>query len=108
MSTGQSNGKAEEQRLVKLYMDLTGTSESAARNVYMFVGPQEENSTKGSSTTTLPLESKRSQPKSPAATVIIFASLLISASVVGGHPFRNRPKTAHIRKPLPIIFCPLR
>jgi outer membrane protein TolC len=94
MSTGQSNGKAEEQRLVKLYMDLTGTSESAARNVYMFVGPQEENSTKGSSTTTLPLESKRSQPKSPAATVIIFASLLISASVVGGAPVQEPPKNS--------------
>ncbi len=30
-----------EQELVKMYMDLTGTSESGARSVFMFVCPQE-------------------------------------------------------------------
>ena len=36
------NGAAQrEQRLTRLYMDLTGASESAARNVFMHVYPEE-------------------------------------------------------------------
>lgn len=37
MSTQATNGKPEEQKLVKLYMDLTGMGESSARGVYMYV-----------------------------------------------------------------------
>ena len=43
MSDLRRNGDADEQRLVKLYMDLTGKPESAARSVFMFVGSQEDN-----------------------------------------------------------------
>ena len=42
MSDPRRNGEADEQRLVKLYMDLTGTPESAARSVFMFLGAEEE------------------------------------------------------------------
>jgi outer membrane protein len=35
----------DEQELVKLYMDLTGTTEPAARNVFMMVSPTKDDST---------------------------------------------------------------
>src|SRR5690349_8722733 len=37
MSTLVANSQAEESRLVNLYMELTGLSESAARSVFMYV-----------------------------------------------------------------------
>lgn len=38
-----TNGKPAEQKLIRLYMDLTGEPEAAARAVYMYVcGPVEE------------------------------------------------------------------
>ncbi len=37
MSTQFPNDKPEEQKLVKLYMDLTGSGEASARCVYMYV-----------------------------------------------------------------------
>jgi hypothetical protein len=43
MSAPQRNGKTDEQRLVKLYMDLTGTPESTARSVFMFLSVPEDN-----------------------------------------------------------------
>ncbi|HWV98124.1 MAG TPA: TolC family protein [Candidatus Acidoferrum sp.] len=41
MSIQVRNGKPEEQKLVKLYMDLTGQCESCARGVYMYVSSPE-------------------------------------------------------------------
>lgn len=37
-----NDGESDEPSLVKLYMDLTGTSESCARSVYMFVSSEGE------------------------------------------------------------------
>ena len=37
MQAPHSNGKPVEQKLIRLYMDLTGDSEPAARAVYMYV-----------------------------------------------------------------------
>ncbi len=34
------NKKAEEKDLVKLYTDLTGSPESSARSVYMYLSPE--------------------------------------------------------------------
>lgn len=42
---GSNGGNSEELRLVKLYMELTGTTESQARNVLMRLGSQEETGT---------------------------------------------------------------
>ena len=36
-STSTNDGQLDEASLVKLYMDLTGSSEASARNVYMFI-----------------------------------------------------------------------
>ncbi len=38
------NGTVDEQRLVKLYAEVTGASESCARSVFMFVCPEDRNS----------------------------------------------------------------
>ena len=37
MSGPQPNGHPDEQRLVKIYMDLTGKPESEARSVIMYI-----------------------------------------------------------------------
>ena len=37
-----ANDGADEASLVKLYMDLTGSSEASARSVYMFVNRPED------------------------------------------------------------------
>jgi outer membrane protein len=42
MSRQSVNGPIDEQRLVKLYMELTGSGESAARNVFMYVSSSME------------------------------------------------------------------
>ena len=42
MNEKATNKDREEQELVKMYMDLTGTSESNARSVFMYVCPQGE------------------------------------------------------------------
>lgn len=36
MSAGENGGRENESSLVKLYMDLTGQSESQARSVFMY------------------------------------------------------------------------
>jgi hypothetical protein len=41
MNAAANHGELDEPSLVKLYMDLTGTSESCARSVYMFVSSEE-------------------------------------------------------------------
>ena len=45
MSDRQRNGLANEQQLVKLYMDLTGKPESTARSVFMFIDSPAEDPT---------------------------------------------------------------
>jgi outer membrane protein len=42
MSENAPDGSTDEQALVKLYMELTGTSETDARGVFMYVCPPEE------------------------------------------------------------------
>lgn len=37
MRTGLEDGQRDESRLVRLYMDLTGATESQARNVFAHV-----------------------------------------------------------------------
>ena len=41
MNTAANDGE-DEASLVKLYMDLTGSSEASARSVYMFVNREED------------------------------------------------------------------
>jgi outer membrane protein len=43
MNAEANTGRLDEQGLIKLYMDLTGTSESGARSVFMYVCPAKEN-----------------------------------------------------------------
>jgi hypothetical protein len=45
MSRGVNGMAADERSLVRCYMELTGVSESTARNVFMFVCCPEEDST---------------------------------------------------------------
>jgi len=45
MSSGFNGMPADERSLVRCYMDLTGVSESTARNVFMYVCCPEEDST---------------------------------------------------------------
>jgi hypothetical protein len=42
MAEDNSKSLQEEQKLVKLYMDLTGMNECSARGVFMMVEPQAE------------------------------------------------------------------
>lgn len=41
MANHDSQELADEQRLVKLYMELTGDTETCARGVFMMVQPEE-------------------------------------------------------------------
>ncbi len=41
MKEKTTDGQSNEQALVKLYMELTGTNESGARSVLMYVDPAE-------------------------------------------------------------------
>lgn len=45
MSSAVNDGGLDEASLVKLYMDLTGSSEGCARSVYMFVCAEEDRQT---------------------------------------------------------------
>ncbi len=54
MQTPESNGSPAEQKLIKMYMDLTGWSESAARGVFMYVCPGEEETSPGDRGVVLP------------------------------------------------------
>ncbi len=42
MNAAANDGNLDESALVKLYMDLTGTSEACARGVYMFVCSEDD------------------------------------------------------------------
>jgi len=42
MNVAANDAELDEASLIKLYMDLTGVSESSARNVYMFVNLAED------------------------------------------------------------------
>jgi hypothetical protein len=46
MNAAANEGELDEASLVKFYMDLTGTSESCARSVYMFISREEEQKAK--------------------------------------------------------------
>ena len=97
MSTRQSNGKAEAQRLVKLFMDLTCTPESAARNAFMLVGSNADHSTQAVSPLPALLhESNFSAPKSRVSLsrVGAFIGLLLSPWLLRGSPAQNAPRTS--------------
>jgi hypothetical protein len=40
MESGSNNGQSNERSLIKLYMDLMGTTESRARSVFIYVSAQ--------------------------------------------------------------------
>ncbi len=42
MNVAANDAELDEASLIKVYMDLTGASESSARNVYMFVNREED------------------------------------------------------------------
>jgi len=42
MNAAANDGELDEASLVKLYMQLTGSSEASARSVYMFVNREED------------------------------------------------------------------
>jgi hypothetical protein len=42
MKTAANDGEMDEASLIKLYMDLSGASETSARNVYMFVNREDD------------------------------------------------------------------
>jgi hypothetical protein len=42
MNAAPNDGELDETSSIKLYMDLTGASESCARSVYMFVGSEKD------------------------------------------------------------------
>ena len=49
MNAKNVSPEANEERLVRLYMGLTGTSESSARSVFMFVGSENAKPSKAAS-----------------------------------------------------------
>jgi len=82
---------------VKLYMDLTGMPESAARNVFMFVGSNEDHSTQAASTLPGRLnESDLSAPKSRVggSKALAFIGLLLSPWLLRGSPAQTAPRTS--------------
>jgi hypothetical protein len=48
MNRAANDGELNEPSLIKLYMDLTGMSETCARNVYMFISGDNEEESKDS------------------------------------------------------------
>jgi len=46
MNAAPDDGELDETSSIKLYMDLTGASESCARSVYMFVGIEKDHNDK--------------------------------------------------------------
>ena len=41
MKESSSNGRLDEEKLVKAYMDVTGASELAAKSVFMFLASED-------------------------------------------------------------------
>ena len=94
MNTQVPNRKPEEQQLVKLYMDITGSAESAARNVYMYVSAPEATPTEPATEVVLKpapvVENEETEPgpvRRPlphAAVVLILCGLRLSAGSAAG------------------------
>ena len=80
MSTFVPNSQAEESRLVRLYMELTGLGESAARNVFMHVCCR-DSGTNGM-TNLIQMESEAdpapSSPARPLRTAAVTAAALVT------------------------------
>lgn len=92
MNDKVTNGDQEERDLVKLYMDLTGASESGARSVFMYTCGDEERPAPAPKP---PAEPAKSQPgagpasggASVVALMLAGASLWFSLAPAGAAPF---------------------
>ena len=86
MNEHATEGPMDEQSLVKLYMDLTGTAESGARAVFMYVCPPEEQTSEppgGLAMKSLPNGEPAERPATPPLSqvaILFLASLLLFAA----------------------------
>ncbi len=85
----------DEQRLVKLYMDLTGAAEAPARSVLMFVcSPEERRGTNFGSDNSYNGNSGQasSDPRRLTGLVVFLLALLSLSSVAAPAPARSSPQ----------------
>jgi outer membrane protein len=70
--------RTDEQKLVKLYMDLTGTNESCARNVWMYVCEECEETRDAPKDPTKPEPEEETKGKVPRANGLSDAGVLLA------------------------------
>ena len=105
----------EEQKLLKLYMDLTGTDEAAARSVFMYLNPPEPGQERSETTGAKPASEAGSIPRKPngtgAAAALLFILGLSVYPAMGlraaAVPGTNRVTAAPSRAAAPITSLPL-
>src|SRR5215472_526322 len=86
MNSNPTEEEPDERSLVKLYMDLTGTNESCARAVFMYVCPPNNKSdeTSGALFDEKPEEAPTNGfPKVPPVRLIIIFTILVSLCLRG-------------------------
>ncbi len=93
MNEHATEGPMDEQSLVKLYMDLTGTAESGARAVFMYVCPPEEQTSEPPGGLVMksmpngePTERPGTPPPSQVAILFLASLLLFAASAPAAQP----------------------
>jgi hypothetical protein len=90
VNVATNDGELDEASLVKLYMDLTGTSEACARSVYMFISDEKEQDTQKSNG----LERWRTPEVEPARAKPQLSPAIIKAEREFGMAFLGREPLA--------------
>jgi outer membrane protein len=97
----------DEQKLLKLYMDLTGTNESGARSVFMFLDSPDETSQKGKPESPEPAKEPGGFQKGPAPKtgaslpLIVLALLMVGIGAAqGAGPGSTNGSTEFIYGPI--------